>query len=158
MEADGQHPPCPSNRDCLDKWTPSDSSRGVGLLQEQVRIKRGTVQRFTNPGKVQLGSGGYRVTNQDDKYLAEANACEKIPNFAARPLSGAGRWALLHNNETVLFTNDSNILYAEGDGDEAYWLRIEIDSAYDAGQTATQAFDQLRAGATVITGDLSELA
>lgn len=95
---------------------------------------------------------------QQEKYLAEASACEKVPNFAARPLSGAGRWVLLHNNETVLFTNDSNILYAEGDGDEAYYLMIEIDSAYAAGQTATEAFDRLRAGAAVINGDLSVLA
>ncbi len=98
------------------------------------------------------------MTNQEDKYRAESACYELIPNFAARPLSGAGRWALLHNNKTVLFTNDSNILSTQGDGDEAYWLGIDIDSAYAAGQTATQAFDRLRAGAAVITGDLSELA
>ena len=98
------------------------------------------------------------MTNQEDKYRAESACYELIPNFDARPLAGPGRWALLHNNETILFTNDDNILYAEGDGDEAYWLGREIDSAFDAGETATQAFDRLRDGASVTSGDLSELA
>lgn len=97
------------------------------------------------------------MTNQEEKYRSQSACNEMISNFDARPLAGAGRWALLHNNETTLFTNDDNIPCAEGDGDEAYWLGIEIDTAFDAGETATQAFDRLRAGATVISGDLSEL-
>ncbi|MET4609463.1 hypothetical protein ABIC28_000433 [Rhodococcus sp. PvR044] len=82
--------------------------------------------------------------------------------FGAVPLAGPGRWAQPYEGVT-LYTNDSRILFLKIDGsDESRETRTQLiralDKAFKAGQTAPEAFERLRNGAPVTTGDLSALA
>lgn len=95
------------------------------------------------------------MTNLDNKYEAESNAYEQIACFDAAPMAGAGRWSVIGG--TVLYTNDSNILFADGDTDLATHFYKEMDAAFAAGKTATETFDRLRGNAAAVSGDLSEI-
>ena len=101
------------------------------------------------------------MSSFDDKIEDQANAFEALDDFEALPRSGPGRWAQPYEGVT-LYTNDANVLFPLSDGTpEADGTRSllfqALDKAFQAGETATHAFDRLRNGAPVTTGDLSEL-
>ncbi|EME18759.1 hypothetical protein G419_16198 [Rhodococcus triatomae BKS 15-14] len=85
-----------------------------------------------------------------------------LPDFEALPRTGPGRWAYPYEGVT-LYTNDADVLFPlsdgtpEGDGGRSLLIKA-LDKAFTSGETATEAFDRLRNGAPVTTGDLSELA
>jgi hypothetical protein len=102
------------------------------------------------------------VSNWDDKVASQAAAIEPMDDFKALPRTGPGRWAEPYPGVT-LYTNDTDVLFPESDGtpvaNGACSLLFQaLDKAYQAGESATSAFDRLRNGAPVTTGDLSELA
>ncbi|WP_237726978.1 hypothetical protein [Rhodococcus jostii] len=102
------------------------------------------------------------MSSWDDKIASQAQAIEPMDDFEAIPLEGPGRWAHPYEGVT-LYTNDDNILFPESDGTPAAngarsLLLQALDKAFQAGESATSAFDRLRNGAPVTTGDLSELA
>lgn len=92
----------------------------------------------------------------DDKIANQAMGIVPLPNFDARPLEGPGRWAEVAPG-VILYTDDRNVLFPKGRGEGFSELIRLIRRAYDSGETATEAFDRLRFGAPVVTGDLSEL-
>ena len=95
------------------------------------------------------------MTNQEEKWASESSGYELIPCFDAAPMAGPGRWAFIGDN--VLYTNDSNILFVDGDTDLSTYMYEEMDKAFAAGKTATETFERLRGNAAVVSGDLSEL-
>jgi len=95
------------------------------------------------------------VTNLESKYRAESSAYEQTDSFDATPMAGPGRWSVIGG--TVLYTNDSNVLFADGETDLATHFYKEMDAAFTAGKTATETFDLLRGNADVVSGDLSEI-
>ena len=101
------------------------------------------------------------MSNFDDKISSQAVGIEAMHDFEALPCSGPGRWTHPHEGVT-LYTNDDRVLFPLSDGtasaDGARSLLFHaLDKAFKAGETATQAFERLRNGAPVTTGDLSEL-
>lgn len=102
----------------------------------------------------------HEVSNWDDKVASQALGKEWVPDFAALPRTGPGRWVRFPEG-TVLYTDDANILFAMDDHDETslltYKLVLATTRAYEAGKTATEAFEELRGDLPVIFGDLSEL-
>jgi hypothetical protein len=94
-----------------------------------------------------------------DKMIDQARGYVALPGFEALPLEGPGRWVIFPDS-TVLYTDDSNILFAKGPSDSDTFddLVIATSKLFHAGRTATQALEQLRGSLPVTTGDLSELA
>lgn len=92
----------------------------------------------------------------DDKIEDQARSNVPVDDYEAT-LAGAGRWADIPGG--TLYTNDANVLFLKGNGStSAGVVYLTLDKAYRAGETATHAFDRIRNGAAVTTGDLTELA
>ncbi|MGW8815509.1 hypothetical protein [Gordonia terrae] len=100
------------------------------------------------------------MSNWDDKVASQALGKELLPDFAALPRTGPGRWVRFPEG-TVLYTDDANILFAIDDNDETTVLTSNLVVAtsrmYEAGKSATEAFEELRGDLPVVSGDLSEL-
>ena len=94
-----------------------------------------------------------------EKNLSQAQAIVPIANFRGRPLAGPGRWAQVAHGLTF-YTNDADVLFVRGQVSSvaASILIQEINQAFKAGETASEAFDRLRQGAPVVSGDLSDFA
>lgn len=91
-----------------------------------------------------------------DKMLDQARCYKPVPCFQALPLSGPGRWSEIPGG--LLYTNDDNILFLQGNGTNAASDVFQaISKAYDAGESATDAFDRFRGEAPAVSGDLSGL-
>ncbi|WP_342660400.1 hypothetical protein Rruber_00234 [Rhodococcus ruber] len=83
-----------------------------------------------------------------------------VDGYAALPLSGPGRW-MTYPDGTTIYTDDATKLFVKNKQGTTIGL-VEavgaIRELFKAGKTVTEAFEALRNGAPVTTGDLSELA
>ena len=98
------------------------------------------------------------MINQD-KLDSQAATAVWVDGYDALPLSGPGRW-ITYPDGTTIYTDDSTKLFAKNEqGTTAGLVEavIAIRKLYKAGNTAAEAFEELRNGASVTTGDLSDL-
>jgi hypothetical protein len=103
--------------------------------------------------------GDSEVINQD-KLDSQAATAVWVDGYTALPLSGPGRWVTFQDGTTI-YTDDNTKLFAKNKQGTTIGLVeavVAIGKLFDAGRPATEAFEQLRNGAPVTTGDLSELA
>lgn len=95
----------------------------------------------------------------EDKSVDQAQAYRLVASYDALPLAGPGRWAQLSEG-LIMYTNDGNILWAVGDmttNSSSYFAQAR-HKLFNAGKTASEAFDILRLDAPAVSGDLSSLA
>ncbi|ANA86941.1 hypothetical protein SEA_STROSAHL_3 [Gordonia phage Strosahl] len=95
-----------------------------------------------------------------EKVESQALGKELVDDFEAGPMTGPGRWAVFPDG-TVLYTNDANVLFARHDVEETEVTFDLIHAAcklYERGETATAAFNLLKADRTVVSGDLATIA
>lgn len=103
--------------------------------------------------------GGDEVINQD-KLDSQAETAVWVDGYDALPLSGPGRW-ITYPDGTTIYTDDNTKLFVRNKQSTTAGLVeavVAIRKLYKAGKTATEAFEQIRNGTPVATGDLSELA
>lgn len=95
----------------------------------------------------------------EDKLESQSEGYVPMDGFAARPLVGPGRWVTFPD-QTVLYTNDSTVLFAENDDTTSSLVDavVAISRLFKQGYSATEAFDLLSKSLPVSTGDLSEIA
>ncbi|AWY03822.1 hypothetical protein SEA_NEDARYA_3 [Gordonia phage Nedarya] len=96
----------------------------------------------------------------EDKVLSQALGKELVDDFEAGPMTGPGRWVRFPDG-TVLYTDDANILFAKNDEattEITYELIQASSKLFEAGKTATAAFDLLNGDLDVVAGDLSTIA
>ncbi|MGV9945283.1 hypothetical protein [Rhodococcus aetherivorans] len=96
----------------------------------------------------------------EDKLNSQAETYEWVDGYDALPLSGPGRWTT-HPDGTTIYTDDNTKLFVKNKQGTTIGLVeavISIRKLFAAGKTPTEAFEQLRSGSSVTTGDLSELA
>ena len=94
-----------------------------------------------------------------DKIIDQAQGYRLADDSDALPLTGPGRWAHLDNG-IVLYANDANVVFVQAEESSVALslMSLAVSKAYEARETASQAFDRLRGELRVITGNLSALA
>ena len=99
------------------------------------------------------------MINQD-KLDSQAETAVWVDGYDALPLSGPGRW-MTHPDGTTIYTDDNTKLFVKNEQGTTTCLVqavLAINKLHGQGKTPTEAFEQLRNGAPVTEGDLSELA
>lgn len=109
-----------------------------------------------------MEGGGDGITMRDEYLESQSDAYEWVPGFKAGPMSGPGRWARFPDG-TVLYTDDADVIFAKNDvADESpitlLQLVLAIRKLFERGETATAAFNLLKADGRVSSGDLATIA